>query len=467
MKLAVIGGGLTGLAAAWEGVRQGAQVTVFESERFGGKIRTIIEDGYVIEEGPDSFVAYRPWLLELVEDLGISDRVIETLGTRKVMIHSRGRMNPIPKGMTGVLPTKILPFATTGILSIFDKLRAGLDLLLPRILPDEDVSIGSFIRRRLGAGVAMKFANPFIGGIYGSSVDELSLDAVLPSLRKNEKEHRSLMLAALASGRQKRRAEKGAKPKSGSVFRSLEGGLEQVIHELVRQLRDRGAELYEDTTVTSANLSDSGSRLTVIKRSGIPMQLDFDAVVFAGGAGSTSKLLSGEFPEAAKLLGNIPLASTSVVTMAYSQDAFAKPLDNHGWLEADAGAPSSGITISSAKFAGRCPDGKILVRAFVPDRVGEIAHAPTEKLVAAVREYFEKAVGAVAAPERVWTSRWNSVMPKYVTGHLNVVAKVTEQLEPTPWRVPGSALNGVGLPDCVKDAREKTREILSNTKEQI
>lgn len=460
MKLAVIGGGITGLAAAWEGVCQGAEVSVFEADCFGGKIRTTSEDGYIIEEGPDSFVAYRPWLLELIEELGINDQVIDTLGVRKVMIHSRGRMNPIPKGMTGVLPTKIMPFATTGILSIFDKLRACADLFMPRILPDRDVSIGSFLRRRLGAGVTEKFANPFIGGIYGSSVDELSLDAVLPSLRVNENEHRSLMLAALASGRKTRKV---SKPSTGSVFRSLCGGLAQVIDELVSQLHERGVELI-NASVTSANLTEDGTELT-INESGQISQQNFDAVVFAGGPESSSKLLAGSFPRAAERLASIPLASTSVVTMAYSQDAFSKPLDNHGWLEADSGAPSSGITISSAKFAGRCPDKMILVRAFVPDRVGEIAHAPTDELVAAVREYFETAVGAISGPERVWTSRWKSVMPKYVTGHLDVVSEVTEQLSSSPWRLPGSALNGVGLPDCVRDAREKTRELFTTPKE--
>ncbi|WP_298441499.1 protoporphyrinogen oxidase, partial [Gordonia sp. (in: high G+C Gram-positive bacteria)] len=193
--MAVIGGGIAGLAAAWEGVQQGAEVVVLEAgDRFGGKVTTTHDDGWTVEQGPDSFVAYRPAALALIKELGLDDQVITLQGTRQVSLRVDGRLHPLPAGMGMVLPTKLGPFVTTGILTPWDKLRAGLDLLLPRQLGAEDVAIGAFLGRRLGRGIVRKFADPMLGGIYGASVDELSLDAVLPSLRESERTHRSLML---------------------------------------------------------------------------------------------------------------------------------------------------------------------------------------------------------------------------------------------------------------------------------
>jgi len=239
MRLAVIGGGIAGLAAAWEGVQQGADVVLLEaSDRLGGKILTERAGGRIVEHGPDSFVAYRPAGLALIRELGLEDQIIATHGTRKVQLRSRGRMHPLPDGMGMVLPTKMWPFIRTGILSPWDKVRAGLDLVLPRLLGSEDVAIGDFLGRRLGKGIVRKFADPMIGGIYGATVEELSLDAVLPSLRVSERDHRSLMLASLAQGRSAR-----VTPGAGSPFRTLREGLGSLVERLSEALVAQGAEL--------------------------------------------------------------------------------------------------------------------------------------------------------------------------------------------------------------------------------
>ena len=443
MRLAVVGGGIAGLAAAWEGLQQGADVVVLEaSERLGGKIRTERADGRVVEHGPDSFVAYRPAALALIRELGLEEDVISTRGTRKVFLHSRGRMHPLPDGMGMVLPTKLWPFVTTGTLTPWDKLRAGFDLVLPRLLGDDDVSIGAFLGRRLGRGIVSKFADPMIGGIYGSSVDELSLDAVLPSLRTNEREHRSLMLASLAQGRSKRMT-----PGAGSPFRTLRGGLGDMVDRLVTELIRLGADLR--TGVAVSGLEDHPDGTRVVFEGG---SVTADAAVLATGPAGAARLLATAAPQAAAALEAIPLASTTVVTLAYAETAFAAPVTSHGWLEAGE-APVSGITISSAKWEGRAPDGEVLIRAFVPERVGPLARAGDEELLAAVRMHVESALAATSGPAATWISRWRSVMPKYTVGHLGRVKTVEEALEATPWRVAGSALHGVGVPDCIADGR--------------
>ena len=445
MRLAVVGGGIAGLAAAWEGLQQGAEVIVLEAgERLGGKIRTERVDGRVVEHGPDSFVAYRPAALALIRELGLQEDVISTRGTRKVFLRGRGRMHPLPDGMGMVLPTKLWPFVTTGTLSPWDKLRAAIDLVLPRVLGDGDVAIGAFLGRRLGRGIVTKFADPMIGGIYGASVDELSLDAVLPSLRTNEKEHRSLMLASLAQGRSTRLT-----PGAGSPFRTLRGGLGDMVDRLVEGLTLRGADVRTGVAVSALEDHPEGTR--VLFEGG---SVTADAVVLATGPAGAARLLAGPAPEAAAALAAIPLASTTVVTLAYSQAAFAAPVTSHGWLEAGA-APVSGVTISSAKWEGRAPDDEVLIRAFVPDRVGPLARAGDEEILSAVRAHVESALGATSGPAATWISRWRGVMPKYTVGHLGRVKTVDDALEATPWRVAGSALHGVGVPDCIADGRRQ------------
>ncbi len=215
----VVGGGITGLAAAYELTRAGVRVLLVEaSARLGGKIRTERIDGFLVEAGPDSFIAYRPAATELARELGLGDAIIRTNDPRLVHIRARGEMIPMPEGMGLVLPTRMAPFVTTRLFSWPQKLRAGVDVFLPRRLDGEDVSIGAFLRHRLGGAMVDRLADPLLGGIYGAPVDELSLFAVVPQLREYEREHRSLLFASLAQGRAARaRARAAAAPGSSSA----------------------------------------------------------------------------------------------------------------------------------------------------------------------------------------------------------------------------------------------------------
>ncbi len=463
MRLLVVGGGITGLAAAWEAVRSSespAEVLLVEaSDRFGGKVHTERTDGLLIEHGPDSFVAYRPAALQLAEELGMSGDVITTSGTRTVHLRARGRLQKMPAGMGMVLPSKLWPFVTTGILSPTDKLRAGLDLVLPRrLVAGEDTSIGAFLRARLGAGIVRRFADPMIGGIYGAGVDELSLDAVLPSLRADELAHRSLMLASLAQGRKARSSRSASGGRGpGSPFRTFSGGLGSLVDALVEQLVTAGADLRLNTRVTE--LRPTGQGADVVLDDGSIEAVD--AVVLAGGVTSSAELLAGPAPESSSAISGIPLATSTVVTLAYPAATFATPVTSHGWLEADP-APISGITVSSAKWAGRAPEDTVLIRAFVPERLGAIALADEAELRSAVIRHLAAVLGATEPPSLVRVARWPAMMPKYTVGHLDTVAAADAGLAHLPtWRLAGSALRGVGVPDCISDGRKQATIALS------
>lgn len=459
MRLLVVGGGVTGLAAAWEAVRSStapAEALLVEaSDRFGGKVHTERTDGLLIEHGPDSFVAYRPAALQLAEELGLSGDVISTSGTRTVHLRARGRLQPMPAGMGMVLPSRLWPFVTTGILSPADKLRACLDLVLPRqLVAGEDTSIGAFLRARLGGGIVRRFADPMIGGIYGAGVDELSLDAVLPSLRADEAAHRSLMLAALAQGRKARAGGRGP----GSPFRTFTGGLGSLVDALVEQLIAAGADLRLNTRV--AELRPAGERAEAVLDDGSVEVVD--AVVLAGGVTSSAALLAEPAPGSSSAMSRIPLATSTVVTLAYPAAAFAKPLTSHGWLEADP-APISGITVSSAKWAGRAAADTVLIRAFVPERLGPIATADDAELLAAVTGHLADVLGTTEPPGLVRIARWPAMMPKYTVGHLAAVAAADAGLAHLPnWRLAGSAVRGVGVPDCIADGRRQAALALSD-----
>lgn len=455
----VVGAGITGLSAAWEAMRAGAGVTLVEaSSQVGGKVRTERLDGFVIEHGPDSFVSYRPAALGLINDLRMAGEVITVGGSRAVHLRADGRLLPLPDGMGMVLPTRMGPFVTTPILSWRDKARAGLDLVLPRRLDAADTSAGAFLRARLGDGVVDRFAQPLIGGIYGAGVDELSLDAVLPTLRTSEQEHRSLMVASLRQGRDaRRRARDSGAPAPGSPFRSLRSGLGALPERLEADLRAGGADIRLGTRVARLERDSTGASATFSDGS----VERFDAVVLAVGAAAMADLVETVAPAAAQALRAIPHSTTTLVTLAYPSGAFASVPTTQGWLEADE-APISGVTISSNKWAGRAPEGVVLLRAFVPQRRGPLAMAPDDEVLGVVTAHVAPILGIDGQPALTRVTRWTQAMPTYTVGHLDRVSAVEAALADVPgWHAAGSALHGVGVPECIADGRRVAREAVA------
>lgn len=447
----VVGGGITGLSAAFELSRARVPTILVESSpRFGGKIETQRSDGFLIEAGPDSFISYRPAAIELASELGLGDRLVRPSEPRVVFIHAGGRSRPMPTDMGMVLPGSLGPFITTPLLSPGQKLRAALDILLPRTVLDHDVGVGPYLRRRLGAAVVDRLAGPLVGGVYGTPVDELSLLAVVPQLRDAEVRHRSLLVASLSA---RRRAT------GGSAFVTLLGGMGELADALVEALDAAPlVELRRATPVVGLTGMSGG----VLVRLADGEVIRSEAAIVTAPGPATAALLEPIAPAAAAAIHTIPHGTTAVVSLAYRREQFAVPPDGHGFLVA-AGEPLTidACTISSNKWPGRAPDGTVLLRAFVGSRSGRSSGLSDASLLAAVRRDLATTLGVRDAPLLSRIARRPGQMPQYTVGHLSRVAAVETALAAAPELVvAGAAYRGVGVPDCVRDGRTAARQVI-------
>jgi oxygen-dependent protoporphyrinogen oxidase len=395
----------------------------------------------------------------------------------------------MPDGLALVLPTRFVPFATTRLFSWPEKVRMGMDLFLPRGPMDGDDTIGRLLRRRLGDALVDRLAGPLVGGIYGTSIDELSLLAVLPTLRESERAHRSLLLASIADVRarkekEKERARAGALPAatargagaSGpggidgapapevprSVFLSLRAGMQSLTDSLAASLADAPTAIVR-LGAGAVTVVRDGDGYRVLVADGSDVRAD--SVVLAAPAPATASQLDDLAPAVSAILRTIPYGSATIVTLAYPDAAAVRPVRGHGYVVAADGAyPLSAGTISSAKWAGRAPDGSILVRAFCRTE-GPRAPAPTasdDTLVAMARSAIEGTLGLRGDPTMTRVARWPGAMPRYTLGHLDRVAAAETAIGAFPGlALAGGAYHGVGIPDCVTQGRAAAERILA------
>lgn len=459
-RVVVIGGGITGLTAAYRLLQKrhdasGAPIAVTLLEaapRVGGKIQTERRDGFVIDAGPDSFVVARPHATALCKELGLGDRLIGTSErARKVYIRSGGVEHQLPEGVVLGIPTRILPLVRTPLFSWPAKVRMGLDLVLPRRRGGSDESVGSFMRRRLGREAVERLAEPLLGGIFAGNVDTLSVRAAFPQLVELEEKYGSLIRGTLAQ-KAKRAAPNSGKP--ASVFHSLIGGMGELIEALARSVDKLGGTIRVGAEVEAIAEGDLDSRYRVMVR-GDAEAIPADDVVLCAPAYAAADLLDGIDRDLAGRLRQIPYVSTATVAIGFPRADVPHALDAAGLILPK--GEKRGVlaaTFVSSKWVGRAPSDIALMRVFVGGyRDPGALSQSDEELVALARRELEALVGVRARPviTRVYRYPRGNAQPSI--GHPDRLARMRTLAAKHPGlHLAGAAFDGVGIPDCVRQA---------------
>jgi protoporphyrinogen/coproporphyrinogen III oxidase len=494
-RVVVIGGGVSGLAAAHrllelreEARRAGGhgrpnlEVLLLEAtNRVGGTVRTWRREGFLLEGGPDSFISEKPAAVELARRLGLSDRLINTSDEhRRSFVVRGGRLRPTPEGFHLLAPARLWPFVTTDIFSWRGKARMALDLLLPRRPAggEKDESLASFVRRRFGREALERMAQPMVGGIYTADPEQLSLRATMPRFLDMEREHRSLILAL----RRQARARNGDQTKGVSgarygLFLSFDEGTQVLTDALAATLASEAlslntrAESIQRWTKAQARLGGEsvdqtgggrmgraagpgagGARWLVRLAGG--EAIEADAVCVALPAHAAAHLLSGIDADLAAELGAIPYASTATVNLAYSRASVPHPLDGFGFVVPHVERRAAlACTFSSVKFPGRAPAGHALLRAFVGGALQpEMFALDEEEMTRVVRRDLRDLLGIEAPPLFAHVEKWPRSMAQYHLGHTARVGRIRRHLSSLAGlALCGNAYTGAGLPDCVRE----------------
>lgn len=447
-KFAVVGGGISGLTAAYRLQQMGCSVTLFEgSERFGGALQTLSCGGCLMEAGPDSFIVSKPSAMKLAGELGLEVIPSSAVGPPGV-VHG-GQIQPLPEGFRLLAPTKLLPFVRTPLLSPLGKLRAGMEWLIPASDQTEDESVGDFVTRRFGREVLESLAQPLVGGIYAADPATLSLLATLPMFRQLEQSAGSVTAGMLA---QLKRAK--ARKRSGSMFFTPRAGMTSLVNALVAQLQD--ARLT--SSVSSVSPQGRGWRLDVNGA-----EHHFDALILACPAAHLSRLTVFD-PQLSESLTKIPSTTTVTIQFVFDQDQIQQSLRGSGFVVPQVeGLNLTACTYSHLKYAGRAPEGKALLRCHVGNAMNqETVQCPDSQIEEMILAELRPLIDLKGEPEHSVLIRHRQVMPQYQVGHKDLVQEIDSRLAGHPTlALAGNGLAGVGVSDCISRAAEVVERLVS------
>jgi oxygen-dependent protoporphyrinogen oxidase len=437
VRVAVVGGGMAGLAAAHELAAGGADVVVLEgADRLGGKLRLGEVGGLTLDLGAESMLARRPEALDLVHAIGLDDRLVHP-ETVSASIWTRGALRPMPPTVMGI-PADRAALDASGILG---------EPLDPHVVPvpDDDVSVAEFVTARLGREVLDRLVEPLLGGVYAGHADRLSLRATAPQV--------AALGADLLAGATAHRAQASA---SGPVFAGLVGGVGQLPAAVAAA---SGVEVRLDATVRAIARTSDGWRVSVGPTTDI-QTLDVDAVVVAAPAPAAARLLAEVTPEAAFALAAVEYASMALVTYVFDE---APEVVGSGFLVPPVdGTFIKAATVASNKWGWVADSGRVVIRASV-GRAGEatlLQHDDADLTARALAD-LRRAIGALPDPVDSLVQRWGGGLPQYDVGHLERVDVVERSVAAVPGlEVCGAAYRGVGIPAVIASGRGAARRLL-------
>ncbi len=455
-RLVIIGGGISGLAAAWAARRATSEVAITLLERDarpGGKIRTDSVDGFLLEQGPDSFLSRKLAGVRLAKELGIDGRLLaRTPRSVPAFVMRAHALHPLPQGFSGMVPTDLRALSESTILSEAGKRRALQEPSIQAYPADAEPSVAQFMRGRFGGEAFDLLIEPLVSGIYAADADQLSLAATFPQLRALEQRHGSLT-AALRDRRPGDATEgpgpaaptatrQGADP---SPFLSFPDGMEEIVRALVRRLD--GVQVRYGAA--AASVSRRGGILNVVTAD---RTLEADALILATPAHEAAGLCREIAPTLSSSLAEIPFSSSAVIHLAYRRADVGHPLDGYGYLiPAVEGSLVLGCTWSSRKWSGRAPEGTVLLRMHVGRfSRADVCGMPDADLVRICRDELAATLGLIASPILQSVHRWEKAMPQYTREHPRRLAAMERALASCPGLfLAGSSYRGIGVPDCI------------------
>jgi protoporphyrinogen/coproporphyrinogen III oxidase len=466
VRIVVVGGGITGLSAAYELVHAGddrVEVTVLErDDRFGGKIRTQPFAGHPLDEAADAFLARVPDAVDLCHDLGLDDDLVSP-AVRQAYLYSRGELRPFPEGVVLGVPTDLDALTSSGAVSPDGVARAALDLSMgpdpARFGVDDppDESVGAVVRRRVGDEVFERLVAPLLSGVHAGSADRLSLAAGAPQLAAALRDHPSLI-----GGLQ---AQRAAADPDRPVFFGLVHGSETLTEALVDALRVAGADLRLGATVEAIEPQDGRAEAFTVRVAGTGEWLDADAVVLTCPLDATATLLARLTPDAAAAMSAVAYADVALVALAAPIDGIGRPLDGSGFLVAQPeGLLLTACSWASSKWSHLADPNLALLRASV-GRADDtrLNSLDDDELIDAVRADLATTMGLDGAPSEVRVTRWARALPQFEVGHLERVRawRATLAADHPRIEVAGAGLSGLGIPACIGQGRAAARSLLA------
>lgn len=470
-NILIIGGGISGLSLAYylsqglKGNPARAKITVLDARsRLGGVIETERRDGCILEGGPDAFISEKPGGVGLCKKLGLARELIGTHeGNRGSFILRDGKLIPVPAGFYLLAPGKLSTLAQTQLLSWPGKLRAACDVVIPKKKnADEDESLASFIRRRLGTEVLERVAQPMISGIYSADPEKLSLKATFPQFLKMEETYGSIIRGLGQMSKKKQGAMKEASGPRYSLFLTLRNGLESLVQKLREETPDVEYRLSTEVSIIE-RLSENRWKVSCQPKNQKPVSFEADVVCMALGAPRAGLLLDQAAPSVGVLLKKIPFESVATVTLAFKRQDVPADLSGFGYVvPAVENRSIIACSFSSHKFPSRSPEDLVLFRAFVGGALNrEILNADDSMLEIRVLEELVSVLKLSGVPVFSHIRRYPETMPQYHVGHTRLVELIFENLKDYPGLfLTGNSYRGIGIPDCIRQSEEVAEKII-------
>lgn len=462
--IVVLGGGVTGLSAAYYLKKLSAErnipltIQVIEKRGvLGGRIQTVERDGFIIEKGPDSFLARKLPIIELTTELGLDDELVGTNPeARANYVYLNNKLHPMPLGLVLGIPTKMTPFLKTGLISPMGKVRAAMDVFLPSKKGSEDESLGDFVERRLGKEVLENITEPLLGGIYSGNARKISIKATFPHFLALERKHGSLIKGMMKGKLPPVESSQYPEAARKSMFLTYKHGMQTLIDGLTKAMPD--IQLLTECDVKS--ISAKEHQYTVQVSTGESIQAD--GLIMALPASEAARLLSDE--PGTKWLQKINYVSVANIALAYDAASISFPLNGTGFvIPRKEGKDLTACTWTSSKWNHAAPKDKVLLRCYVGNEEAQDWVQLTDgQLVQKVRSDLEEIMGITAKPLFSEVTRAVKAMPQYPVNHVEELAAVRQELHRTSPGVflCGAGYEGVGVPDCVLQGKKAASDVL-------